>query len=564
MRSLGFIVVTSIAVVLGASIGCGSSRGIGGNGNDSGPPGSSPGSGGSGNDSGSPGDYVDYLIVAADGLSASAARYRDFRSAGGHHVDLAMVSDLVGDAADAADASARIQAYVRSRYDARDTTRPMFLLLLGDAQTVWPGDGSGVPTGRWIDPSTSAAVITDNVYADMNGDDVPEIAVGRITADSDAEADLVRDKVASYESTHDIGVWDRRLSIFASTSGFGDLFDTAIEGVVYDITEAIPYDYDVTMTYARQSSPYVYVPEQFSDQVYRRMNEGSLLVAYVGHGSVDGFATLVWNGSSFPILDTGRLDLLSVTHKSPILLFVACATGAFAGAESVSERILAQADAPTAIFSSTENSDPYANAVFIYEVSQTFTSLRSPTVGEAFLGAKQRMIQNNDSVRQGIDSIAGLIHSVAERNALKRSHLYMYTLFGDPGMTVTYPGSATQVSVSPSTASAGANLTVTATLPGLSSGAEAIVSLESARKVILGAISPVPADGDPSRDGVIVQNYDTANDKVAATVTVPMTGSSLSTTLQIPANLPAGQYHVKIFAHDTSSDVVGSAPLTVN
>jgi Peptidase family C25 len=563
MRSLGFIVVTSIAVVLGASIGCGSSRVIGGNGDDSGPPGSSPGSGGSGDDSGSSGDNFDYLIVAADELAASAARYRDFRSAG-YHVDLAMVSDLVGDAADAATASARIQAYVRSRYDARDTTRPMFLLLLGDAQTVWPGDGSGVPTGTWIDPSTSAAVTTDNVYADMNGDDVPEIAVGRITADSDAEADLVRDKVTSYESTHEIGVWDRRLSIFASTSGFGDLIDAAIENLVYDITEAIPYDYDVTMTYARQSSPYVYIPEQFSDQVYRRINEGSLLVAYVGHGSADGFATLDWNGTSYPILDTGRLDLLSVTHKSPILLFVACSTGAFAGGESVSERILAQANAPTAIFASTEESDPYANAVFIYEVSQTFTSLRSPTVGEAFLQAKQRMIQNNDSVRQAIDSIAGLLDSVTQRNALKRSHLYMYTIFGDPGMIVTYPGSTTQVSVSPSTASAGANLTVTATLPGLSSGAEAIVSLESARKVILGAISPVPADGDPSRDGVIVQNYDTANDKVAATVTVPMTGSSLSTTLQIPANLPAGQYHIKVFANDTSNDFTGSAPITVN
>jgi len=56
-----------------------------------------------------------------------------------------MVSDLVGDAADAADASARIQAYVRSRYDARDTTRPMFLLLLGDAQTVWPGTAAACP-----------------------------------------------------------------------------------------------------------------------------------------------------------------------------------------------------------------------------------------------------------------------------------------------------------------------------------------------------------------------------------------------------------------------------------
>ena len=543
--SLRRIIITLIAV---SAIGCSAGQG----------------NGGSGHDSGMSSAEVDYLIVAADGLSTSAGRYRDFRSAGGHHVDLAMVSDLVGDAADAATASARIQAHVRSRYEARDTSRTMVLLLFGDAQTVWPGDGSGVPTGTWLDPSTSAVVISDNVYADMNGDDIPEIAVGRFTADSDDEADLVRDKVSSYESTHEIGVWDRRLSIFASTSGYGDLIDTAIEGLVYQITEAVPYDYDVTMTYARQSSPYVYVPEQFSDQVYRRMNEGSLLVAYVGHGYSGGFASLVWSGSSYPILDTGHLDQLSVTHKSPILLFVACATGAFARAESVSERILAQANAPTAIFSSTENSDPYANAVFIYEASQAFTSLRSPTVGEAFLRAKQRMLQNNDSVRQGIDSVAGALNTPAQRSALKRSHLHMYTLFGDPGMAVTYPGTATQVSVNPSTAKAGANLKITATFTGLSSGAEAVVTLESARKVILGAIAPVPADSDPGRNEVIVKNYETANDKVAATVTVPIDGSSLSATLQIPANLPTGQYHIKIFAHDTSGDVVGSAPLTVN
>ena len=549
MRSLGFIFAVLIAVVSGgASIACKSNSRSNGNGNDS----------------SAVSDTVDYLIVAADGLSASAARYRDFRGASGFHVDLAMVGEIVGDAADAATASARIRAHVQSRFDARDTSRPMFLLLLGDAQTVWPGDGSGVPTGTWTAPSTSAAVTSDNIYADMDGDDVPDIAVGRITADSDADADLVRGKVSNYESTHEIGVWDRRLNIFASTSGFGDVMDSAIESLVYDITEAIPYGYDVAMTYARQSSPYVYIPEQFSDEVYRRINEGSLLVAYVGHGSPNGFATLDWSGVSYPILDIGQLDRLSVTHKSPILLFVACSTGAFAGSESVSERILAQPGAPTAIFSSTEDSDPYANAVFIYEVSQAFTVSRSPTVGETFLLAKQRMLKNNDSVRQTIDSMAGLLDTATVRDALKHSHLHMYTLFGDPGMAVVYAGSATKVSVNPSTASAGAELTVAATFPSVSSGAEAVVSLESARKVILGGIATLPADGDSGRDGVIVKNYETANDKVATSMTVSLTGSSLSTTLKIPPDLPAGQYHIKVFAHDTSNDFLGSASLTVN
>jgi hypothetical protein len=505
----------------------------------------------------------DYLIVAADNLAASAKRYRDFRRAGGFNVDLAMVADVVGDAADAASAVERMITHVRARFQARDTARPMYLLLFGDAQGTWPGDRSGVPSGTWRDPTGSSSVVSDNLFADMDGDDVPDLAVGRITADSDTEADLVRAKVADYESTREAGEWNRRINIFASTSGMGALVDQAIESVVYDITDAVPYDFDETMTYARQTSPYVYVPELFSDQVYRRINEGSLLVAYVGHGSPDGFAKLDWNGTAYPILDTGHLDKLDVSHRSPILLFVACSTGAFAGAECISEKILSGAKAPTAILSSTEVSDPYANALFTYEVSQALTAGRAPTIGDAFLQAKRRMLTNTDSIRQKIELLAALLVTGSAKDALKHSHLHMYTLFGDPGMAVSYPGSVA-VAVGPTPAGAGTNLTVTATLPALVAAGEATVTLESARRTIVSPIATVPPDGDATRDSVIMKNYENANNKVVAGAALQVAGSSLSATLTVPANLPVGQYYVKVLVRAGSSDYAGSTVLTVN
>jgi hypothetical protein len=513
-------------------------------------------------------DAVDYIILAADGLAASAMRYRDFRRAGGFNVDLAMIGDIVGSSANSASAVSRMQDYVRSRYQRRDPARPMYLLLLGDAQATWPGDRSGVPAGTW-QSATGEVVVSDNVFADLDGDDIPDLAVGRITADSDAEVDLVRAKVAAYEANYAVGEWNRRLSIFASTSGMGDLVDVIIETIVYDITEAIPYDFDVTMTYARQSSPYVYIPEQFSDQVYRRINEGSMLTAYVGHGSRDGFAKLDWNGKTYPILDTEHLEKLSVTHRSPILMFVACTTGDFVGGESVSERILVQKDAPAAIFSSTEISDPYANAIFIYEVSQAFTNLRAARVGDAFREAKQRILGNNDGVRQKIDSLAALLVTSSARDGLKHSHLHMYTLFGDPAMAVAYPGAAQVVASTAeqpvaSAVEAGAVLTVTATVPALAASGEAVVTLESPRKLILGEIVTVPADGDPSRDTVIAKNYDVANDKIAARTTASGVGTSFTTQLTVPAGLAPGQYHVKVFVRDGSRDFTGALPMTVN
>ena len=173
------------------------------------------------------------------------------------------------------------------------------------------------------------------------------------------------------------------------------------------------------------------------------------------------------------------------------------------------------------------------------------------------------MLDNDDAVRQQIDSAAGLLLTPAERTALKHSHLHMYTLFGDPAMAVVYAGAALDVAVTPTEASPGADLDVTAALPGLAAGGEAQVTLESDRRVILGTLATVPADGDPGRDAVITQNYQTANDKVVANVTVPLTGPTLAATITVPVDLPAGTYHVKVFAHDGGGDLIGAAVVTV-
>jgi hypothetical protein len=138
----------------------------------------------------------------------------------------------------------------------------------------------------------------------------------------------------------------------------------------------------------------------------------------------------------------------------------------------------------------------------------------------------------------------------------------MYTLFGDPGMAVHYVGRA-QVEVDPPTAATGAELTITTTVPALGAGAEAIVTLESPRKLILKDIATVPADGDGNRDAVIARNYQAANDKVLASVTVPMGGTSVATKLNIPSTLAPGQYHLKAFVHDSTQDYAGSALVTV-
>ncbi len=492
---------------------------------------------------------LDYLIIAADPLMKSAQRFADFRKSTGQFVELTAASTLVA-GKNQLEASKAIQAHVKARYEARDPAKAFYVLIVGDADEGVTNDT--VPAAAWNDPETSLAVTTDNVYADMNGDDIPDLALGRIPARTDEEVDRVLAKVRAYESTYTVGAWNRRLNIFASTSGFGEPADTLIEQLVFNIVEEIPYEYDLTMTYARKDSPYVFVPEKFSDKVYERISEGALMVTYVGHGFKDGFATLDWSGRSFPILDTSQLSKITASAKMPILTLIACATGAFDEGESISEKILKSPTGPVAVLSSTEDSQPYPNAIFVRELGQVMALTREPTLGLAFVSAKKRMIDNADALRVMIDQRAGGLLMPAVRASQKKSHLYMYTLFGDPAMRIAYPGKGALTA--PATAAPGATFDVTATLTGLGEG-RALVTLETARTKIPGAITPVPADGDATRDTVIAENYAVANDKVVAKVDATFTTGSLVTTVTVPSDLPAGDYQLKVYAEDGKKDL---------
>jgi hypothetical protein len=506
-------------------------------------------------------EAVDYLIVAANPLAASADQLAAFRASTGHEVAVGLVGDILGDETGRAAAALKLRDWVKARYDRRDPSRPFFLALLGDATDDATVDGSVVPAGEFVD-ANGTKILTDNVYADMDGDDLPDLAVGRIAVASAAEASAVLEKTKRFETSYEVGEWNRRLSLFASTAGFLPEIDAQIEAVVFKLVEEIPYDFDINLTYAKQTSPYVYVPEKFSDKVYERMNEGSLMMTYVGHGYENGFADLEWNGERFPILDTAQLSKLAVAHKAPVLSLIACLTGRFNAGESLSERILKAAAGPVAVYSSTEVSHPYANAVFIREVGQAVTTERVATVGEIFARAKRRSIESaSDAIRKEIDDgVAGLLPADV-RTDLLRSHLYMYELFGDPAARVAYPRHVAKLTI-PATAKAGTGVSVSVAVEGLAKGT-ALVTLEDRRSSAPRAIQAVPPDGDPNRDTVIAQNYAQANDRVLSKQRAVVDGGLSQVTLTVPAELAAGDYYVKVYADDGASDAVGSAKITV-
>ena len=76
------------------------------------------------------------------------------------------------------------------------------------SQVIWRFGGEKIIAG-------------DNWYADLDDDRLPDVAIGRLTADSAADLRSIVEKIVAYEKRPAPGAWRRRVSLVAGLGGFG-------------------------------------------------------------------------------------------------------------------------------------------------------------------------------------------------------------------------------------------------------------------------------------------------------------------------------------------------------
>ena len=192
---------------------------------------------------------VDTVVVCAPDFVAASAQWVAYRREQGHR--LVLVSGKK--------TKQQIKETIKSH--ARDGALK-FVVLLGDAP---PSNqvkrGTHVETDRvksnviakWgAEPSYAS----DNYYADLDDDGSPDVALGRICADTPSELVSVLAKVMAYEQSSDVGAWRRKVNFVAGVGGFGVLADKILESAAKKfITDGIPASYQTSMTQASWRSP---------------------------------------------------------------------------------------------------------------------------------------------------------------------------------------------------------------------------------------------------------------------------------------------------------------------
>ncbi|MBI5500719.1 MAG: hypothetical protein HY907_10795 [Deltaproteobacteria bacterium] len=514
----------------------------------------------------SPPSSTDYLVIVADPLLSVAQDLASLRRTTGHTVEVLPMSEvarLPDGSPDLDHYPDRIRAAVAARRDALDRSLPLLVLLFGDAGQGWDGDTAVVPSATWLDPGHWVDEITsDNLYADLDGDNLPDAAVGRVPARTVEEARGYLAAVTDYESRYEPGPWNRTIHVFASEGGFGDLLDDVLLDVGMRVIGEVPPEWSVTFTYAAQSSPYTFPPASFSDRIYDYLNDGGFLMAYIGHGSPSGFTEASWDdGPSGPIFDTTRLAEIDIAHRPPLLVFIACSTGSFDTGDSISERVLRRPDSSPAILSSTEVSHPYSNTIFVREVERVAMFERPRTLGDLFLRAKRAMIERDDDLRDFMDDLAALQLTPEEIANLPAAHLHMYTLLGDPGLVLPFPRGTVDVTVEDDRLPPGDVVRFCAQVHGPPAGT-AHVTFEIERTELARPSASWSLD-DEGWDDTVVANHESANDKVVWSADVPYENGGFGLAFVVPPETRRYDHHVVVYADDGTTDALGQTLVRV-
>jgi len=404
-------------------------------------------------------------------------------------------------------------------------------------------------------------IATDNSYADLDDDRVPDLAVGRIPADSPAELSRMVDKILAYERSKDFGHWRRQVHFVAGLGGFGPVADTVMEAAAKSlISQGIPSAYCTTMTYGSWQSPYCPDPRSFRDVTLGRLNEGSLFWVYLGHGQQRSVDEVRVPGGRYPILSSEDVERLACQHGAPIACFLACYSGAFDLArDCLAEDMLRAEGGPVAILCGSRVTMPYAMTVMGSELLNQVFSERAETLGAAVLAAKRNMMDpaGGSRYRAALDAMARMLSPTADALAAERAeHLDLFNLLGDPLLRIPYPKSL-DVKIEPA-AAAGGKIVVRGDSPLAGSG---VVEL-AVRRDRLSFRPPRRAAFDPQALDGYADVYDRANEPRLQSVAVALDEGEFAVELDVPAEA-TGPCHVRVFVESEQGCAAGGADVTI-
>ncbi len=246
------------------------------------------------------GNGAEYLIIThADFMEAAQrlARWRaaDDRFGEPFQVRVVDVQDIYDEFSGGPLDPAAIRNFLRFAYENWDPA-PAFVTLMGDASYDYKNNSRTSP-GNWIPAFQDWDSTYDEWYVRVAGGDndvYPDMAIGRLTVQTPAQADVVVDKLIDYDRDPEIGPWQTRVLLVADDTHHPQKPNQPETYFLVDAEQMarsfLPEDLNLVKLYIGQFPLEGRTKPKAREEFIRRFNEGALVLTYLGHGNPDVLA----------------------------------------------------------------------------------------------------------------------------------------------------------------------------------------------------------------------------------------------------------------------------------
>ena len=330
----------------------------------------------------SPDQQADLIVISTDSLIPALAPLVEAREAAGIRTAVVPLDEIYDGFGFGQPVPQAITAFLQYAVASWQEPAPRYLLLVGEATYDHrayrqPLPPNHLPT-KIVPVQHGGETISDSRLADVTGDGRPDLAVGRWpVGEPAAVADLVARTLAYEQATA------ATQAIFAadgSSTEFTGLSDRLLQNLDLP-AEGVNRLYDLSAT-------------SFIDL----WNQGSWLVNYTGHGSMEQW------GQEAIFSSRAVTDLAAAAP--PIVIQLTCLTGFFAHPtnSSLSETMLTHRQGPPLVIAATSLTLSSHQAPFATELLAGLTDPAVARIGDAFLAAQRSLDISVSGLREISDT----------------------------------------------------------------------------------------------------------------------------------------------------------------
>ncbi len=268
---------------------------------------------------------ADYLLITHADFYTSVLPLASYRAGQGLRVVVVDVADVYDQFGYGVFDPQAIHDFLAYAYANWAPPAPLYVLLVGDGNYDFKNyEGKGEP--NYIPPYLDDVDLwlietaSDNRYVTVYGNDtLPDMYLGRLPAKTAAEASAMVGKILSYEQSPPSGDWRQRILFVADNADSAGDFAQISDSLINDM---LPAPYTPQRVYLGVTHPYQNPSVVARQAILDAINEGRLLVNYIGHA---GF--LQW--AIERLFKTEDVPLLTNSQRLPFMAPMTCYDGYF-------------------------------------------------------------------------------------------------------------------------------------------------------------------------------------------------------------------------------------------